>query len=37
VTGDPVEGIMIAYRLTDEQAEEIRRVATEKSEAADWN
>ena len=37
VTGDPVEETVIAYRLTDEQAEEIRRVAAEKQEGAQWN
>jgi hypothetical protein len=30
-------GDLIGYRLTDEYAEEIRRVAAEKSEGARWN
>lgn len=37
VTGNPVEGVMISYRLTDAQAEEIRRVAAAKQEGAQWN
>ena len=35
-TGAPT-GAMVCYRLTDEYAEEIRRVAAERSESAGWN
>jgi hypothetical protein len=34
---DDPGGDLIGYRLTDEYAEEIRRVAAEKSEGARWN
>jgi hypothetical protein len=36
-TGAPIDGILIAYRLTDEHAEEIRRSAAEKAKGAGWN